>query len=258
MTERIALVTGASSGLGKEFVMQLDQEKDIDAFWVIARREELLKELSEHCTKPVKAIAMDLTESSSLDQLEAMLKEEQPVITWMVAAAGLGKIGRIMDQSRKEDDRMIQLNCQAAVDVTKLSLPYLKKGSHVVEISSIAAFQRMPSFAVYGASKAFLQSYTKALHYELIGTGIHVTCICPYWVKDTEFMKTADPGSQAKYYRHQPLKSTSKSVVKQSIRASKMNLWVWTPGIVTTADRFFAKFVPHCIMTPIMDLWSRL
>ncbi len=258
MTKRIALITGASSGLGREFVLQLDQEKDIEEFWVIARREERLKELSDQCTKPVRALAMDLTEEGSIQKLEAMLKEEQPLITWLAAAAGLGKIGRIRDLSRRDQDRMIQLNCQAAVDVTDISLPYLKKGSHVIEISSIAAFQPMPSFAVYGASKAFLESYTKALHYELIGTGIHVTCICPYWVKDTEFMKTADPEQHAEYYRHQPLKTASRSVVRQSIIAAKMNLWVWTPGIVTTADRFFAKFIPHCIMTPIMDLWSRL
>ena len=151
---------------------------------------------------------------------------------------------------------MIDLNCRAAVGVTDLCLPYLTRGSRVLEICSTAAFQPIPGLGVYAATKAFLQSYTKTLHHELLLQGIHVTAVCPYWVKDTEFIPIAR--GEEKEFRHVPLASRSKSVVKLSLLASAWNLWVATPGIVCTLHRLASKFIPHALMVPLMEVFRRV
>ena len=115
----------------------------------------------------------------------------------------------------------------------------------------------MPGLNIYAATKAFLYSYTKTLHHELLPAGIHVTAVCPYWVKDTEFIPLANQGTPGSF-RHYPLASRSKSVVSLSLQASKRNLWVVTPGIVCTLHRVSAKVIPHCIMVPLLDLLRRL
>jgi len=254
---RIALITGASSGLGREFVRQLAARKDIDAFWVIARRKDRLEALQEMTAHPVRAIPLDLTDPHAAEQLQDMLAEEQPEIRMLINAAGLGRIGDTVDLPLADSCQMVDLNCRAAVAVTAVCFPYLKRGSRVIEIASVAGFQPMPGLNVYAASKAFVQSYTKGLHHELLGSGIHVTCVCPYWIKDTEFIGGARSTSR-KYYRHYPLASVSSSVVRLSLAASAMNLWVCTPGIICTLDRVTAKIIPHALYVPLMEVWKRL
>lgn len=256
---KVAIVTGASSGLGREFVRQLAEDRDIEEFWVIARRKERLEELQSFCSQKVVPLPLDLCDHGSIAVLKEKLQKEQPDVQVLVCAAGLGKIGECRDLPDSRIDTMIDLNVRACVDVTQACLPYVSKGSRIIEISSIAGFQPMPAFSVYSASKAFVQNYSKGLHYEMIGTGVHVTCVCPYWVKDTEFIGVAEKDNDKKIrYKNKPLSSVSSSVVKIALRDSRMNLWVSTPGIVCTIDRVFAKFVPHCLVTPIMDLVSRL
>ncbi len=256
---KIALVTGASSGLGREFARQLDRESglELDELWVIARRENRLAELKLCCAHPVRPLPMDLTRRESIEELKALLERERPEISVLVCAAGLGKIGRTWEISDRDNEAMIELNCKAAVDVTCACLPYLYRGSRVLELCSTAGFQPMPELNVYAATKAFLQSFTKTLHYELRGRGIHVTAVCPYWVKDTEFIPKAkehEPGG----FRHFPLASRARNVVRWALVDSRLNLWVSTPGPVCMLHRLTAKFIPHFIMVPLMDLLRRL
>ena len=254
---KIAIITGASSGLGSEFLKQLADDASIEEFWVIARRKEMLEALQQFTVKKVRPVCLDLTLKESIIYLQDLLKQENPIVSVLVCAAGLGKVGATEEISMEDNDRMIDLNCRAAVDVTTACFPYLRRNSRIIEISSASAFSPMPGINVYAASKAFLQSYTKTLHHEMLPKGIHVTCVCPYWIKNTEFIKAATKASR-KYYRHFPLASVSQSVVRMSLQASKLNLWVCTPGIVCTADRFFAKFIPHFVYVPLMDLISRI
>lgn len=253
----IALVTGASSGLGREFVRQLGVDPAVQEIWAVARRQDRLEQLKQISVRPVRPIPLDLTQKGSIQALKALLEEERPNLSVLVCAAGAGKMGDTMSLSPEENDAMIELNCKAAVAVTSLCLPYLRRGSRVLELCSTAAFQPMPGLNVYAATKAFLQSYTKTLHYESLPKGIHVTAVCPYWVKDTEFIPLAQEGKPGQF-RHFPLASRSASVVRLSLWASRLNLWVVTPGIVCTLHRFGAKFIPHCIMVPLMGLIRRL
>ena len=200
----IALITGASSGLGREFARQVSRDPHVQAVWAVARREDRLRQLASLCACPVRPVPLDLTDPQSLDALRDLLAREKPTVTRLVCAAGVGKMGRIDAVSPADSLGMIDLNCRAAVGVTQLCLPYLTRGSRVLELCSTAAFQPMPGLGVYAATKAFLQSYTKTLHYEPSSPrGIHVTAVCPYWVKDTEFIPLAQDGKPGQF-RHFP------------------------------------------------------
>lgn len=251
----IALITGASSGLGREYVRQLGRDPKVQEIWAIARRRERLEALQELVPCPVRPLSLDLTAADSLDQLRQRLETEKPTIRHLVCAAGFGKIGDIAQMDLSDSLGMIDLNCRAAVGVTELCLPYLTRGSRVVELCSTASFQPLPGLGTYAATKAFLQSYAKTLHHELLPKGIHVTAVCPYWVKDTEFIPLAQGEGQ---YRHYPFASRSRSVVTLSRWASALNLWVATPGIVCTVHRLGAKFIPHCLLVPLLALLRRL
>lgn len=251
----IAIVTGASSGLGAEFVRQLDGKKTLDEIWVIARRRERLEALQNQVSTPLRILDWDLTDPHIAEPFSQLLATETPVIRILVNAAGFGKIGSYRDISLADCDDMINLNCRAAVNMTQLSLPYMTKGGRILELCSTAGFQPFPYLNIYAASKAFLYRYSRALRVELLGTGIHVTAVCPYWVKDTEFIPISRRTANSSYIRGFPLASHRKPVVKLALWASQLNLPVATPGIVCTVHRIVAKFIPHSVM---MGMWAGL
>ena len=185
---KIAIVTGASSGMGKEFVLQLTRYADVDEIWAIARREGALQALKT--TVPVRPVPLDLCDSNSFEAFAALLAEEKPDVKLLVNAAGFGKFGAYHKVSMEDDLRMIDLNCKALVAMTRLVLPYMGKGSHVLQLDSLSAFQPVPYITTYGATKAFVLSYTRAMNRELKGTGIRMMAMNPGWVK-TEFFNHA-------------------------------------------------------------------
>ena len=187
---KIAIVTGASSGMGKEFVFQLGQYVQVDEIWVIARREEALKSLQEHVATPIRPIPLDLCREESFQTLAALLKAETPDIKLLVNAAGFGKFGCFDQIPAEEDYRMIDLNCKALVAMTRVCLPYMQRGSHILQLDSLSAFQPVPYITTYAATKAFVLSYTRAANVELKPTGIRMMAMNPGWVK-TEFFDHA-------------------------------------------------------------------
>lgn len=254
----IAIVTGASSGLGREFVRQLADEGSCSEIWVIARRKERLTALAGECPVPVRILPLDLTEEQQIADFADLLAQEQPLVSVLVNAAGFGKMGDYRQVSREDVDAIIDLNCRAAVDVTLITLPYMRQGSRIIEISSTSAFQPFPGLNVYAASKAFLLRFSRALRWELLGSGIHVTAVCPYWVKDTEFISIAKESGNSKAIRHFPFASRCHSVVHWALRDSRLNLAVSTPGPICFLHRIVAKFVPHCFMMAIWEGLRRL
>ncbi|HIV16754.1 MAG TPA: SDR family NAD(P)-dependent oxidoreductase [Candidatus Alectryocaccobium stercorigallinarum] len=251
---KIAIVTGASSGLGEEFIKNLGNE-DIDEIWAIARRRERLEALANISSVPVRPVPMDLTDKENISRLSEMLSDEKPEIHILINAAGFGKIGLTEDIGRDSLDKMIDLNCRAAVDVTLLCIPYMPKGSRILEICSTAAFQPFQFLNVYAASKAFLYRFSRALYIELRPKKISVTAVCPYWIRDTEFIPTARSGRNNTAIRHFPLSSKKKSVARIALNDSRLRLPVSTPGIMCTLHRIAAKFIPSCLMCLI---WSGL
>ena len=186
----IAVVTGASSGMGREFVRQLSQYITPDEIWVIARREDALLSLRQEVSIPLRVLPLDLCKEESFQQYAAVLEQEKPNIRLLVNAAGFGKFGHFHSVPLEDDLRMIDLNCKALVAMTRLSLPYMKEGSHILQLDSLSAFQPVPYITTYGATKAFVLSYSRAMNAELQGSGIRMMAMNPGWVK-TEFFRHA-------------------------------------------------------------------
>ena len=201
---KIAVVTGASSGMGREFVLQLSQYVEVDEIWVIARRAEALLALQKDVATHVRPVCLDLCSDTSFENYRELLQKEQPDVKLLVNAAGFGKFGDFQQIPLDDDLRMIDLNCKALVAMTRLTLPYMHKGSHILQLDSLSAFQPVPYISTYGATKSFVLSYSRAIGAELKGTGIRVMSMNPGWVK-TEFFNHAlqtNAESKVQYYNH--------------------------------------------------------
>lgn len=195
---KIAIITGASSGLGKEFAFKLD-ELGLDEIWGVALEEELLAKTQSALKTPFRPFAVDLTDGG-VEKIAEALKNERPVILWLVNAAGFGKFGRYDEIPVEASVGMIKLNCEALVKMTELCLPYMQRGSKIAEFSSVAAFQPTPYQSVYAATKAFVHSYARALNAELKTRGISVCAVCPFWTKTAFFDRAEKEKNVVSYY----------------------------------------------------------
>ncbi|MBQ6272606.1 MAG: SDR family NAD(P)-dependent oxidoreductase [Oscillospiraceae bacterium] len=195
---KIAVVTGASAGIGREFVRAVDREGAFEEIWVVARRAERLEELKTECAAPLRPVVLDLAEPESVERYRELLEREEPEIGLLVNAAGCGVFGPFAE---KELDKLLmsaRLNALTLTAMCHLSLPYMKKGDAIVNMGSNSAWQPVPWQAVYGASKSYVLSLSRALWRELRPRGIHVMCVCPGWVK-TEFQATARHDDYIRY-----------------------------------------------------------
>ena len=138
---KIAIVTGASSGLGMAFVRRLDALGGLDEIWGVARRGERLEALAAELRTPMRPLALDLTRLESVETLRVLMREEEPEVAVLVNAAGFGKFGTCAELTLQETCGMIDLNCRAAAALTAAVLPYMWRGSRVLEICSSAAYQ---------------------------------------------------------------------------------------------------------------------
>lgn len=187
----VAIITGASSGMGAEFARQLDNSlHKTDEIWLLARRREPMEELARSLRHKTQIIAMDVTLDSAVKQFAEILAISNPKITVLVNCAGTGKHGSFTQQSDKAVSDMMQLNIVALTRMTKLCLPYMRKGSKIIQLASGAAFVPQAAFAVYAASKAYVYSLSRALNKELAGRGIRVMAVCPGPV-NTPFLSRA-------------------------------------------------------------------
>lgn len=228
---KIAVVTGASSGFGMEFVKQLNHcYRSLDEIWVIARREERLCCLKDKLHLPVRVLEGDLLEDSFFQKFEQLLEAEHPDVRMLVNSAGFGKSGTV-EQILREDKnlqlRMISLNCIALTRMTLICLPYLSKGSRILQIASAAAFCPQAGFSVYAATKSYVLSFSRSLGEELREKGIIVTAVCP-GPADTEFFRISGELTN-------PLKKLNiakpSRVVKKALRDSQKKKDVSVYGI---------------------------
>ena len=239
---KIAVITGASSGMGKEFVRRICDIKELDEVWVIARRAERLEELKNEVKTPVRAISLDLTDSKSFDEYKRMLEEASPEVSVLVNASGYGKFESFKNLSLEEQLGMIDLNDKALVAITYITLPYLKRGSEVYQIGSLSSFQPVPYISVYGATKAFVLSFTRAVNAELKKTGIKMMAVSPGWVK-TEFFDRAVVDDSIITYYYQIF--TPEQVVTRAIKDMKKGRDVSVVGPMIRAQVLLVKLIPH-------------
>ncbi len=239
---RIAIITGASSGMGRDFARLLARE-NLDELWLIARREERLLRLSKKLGLPCRTLPLDLLDRESITILSDCLALESPEVCWLVNAAGHGTIGKVESLTQDEQDHMVTLNCAALTAITRAVLPYMKSGGHIVQFASASAFLPQPAFAVYAATKAYVLSFSRALNAELKPKKISVTAVCPGPV-NTEFLVGAEEHeAMAKYKRF--FVCESRRVVASAYRAAKARREVVVPSLSMQALQLASKVLPH-------------
>ena len=250
---KIAIVTGASSGMGREFVRQLSAYVQVDEIWAIARRREALAALKAETPVPVRPMVLDLLKSESFDELRSLLEGEQPEIVLLVNAAGFGKFGAYHKTTMEDDCRMIDLNCKALLVMTRLCIPYMSPGSHILELDSLSAFQPVPYITTYGATKAFVLSYSRAMNRELKCKGIRVMAMNPGWVK-TEFFRHAFQTNDGEVQYFDRLYEAA-DVVKTGLRdLYKTKKDCSIHGLPVKLQVLAVKLVPHRF---VMDIWLK-
>ena len=249
---KIAVITGASSGMGREFVKRLDANHNFDEIWVIARREDRLKELEADASirARVRPISLDLGEVSGINEYEKLLKSESPTVEVLVNAAGFGKFLPITETPVEEQYGMIDLNIRALTGITQATLPFMNFGSCIYQLGSLSSFQPVPYIGVYGATKAYVLSYSRALNVELKSRGIRVMAVCPGWVK-TEFFDRAVSDNTISYYNRY---YTSEQVVSRALSDMKKGRDVSVCGFPTRAQVLLVKLLPHRL---VMKIWCK-
>jgi short-subunit dehydrogenase len=249
----IAIVTGASSGMGKEFVKQLSGYVKVDEVWVIARREQALKELQALCPYSIRPLAFDLGKEESFVSISALLEKEQPDVKLLVNAAGFGKFGRFEKIPLADELGMIDLNCKALVAMTRIVLPYMHRGSHILQLDSLSAFQPVPFITTYGATKSFVLSYSRAMNAELKGTGIRMMAMNPGWVK-TEFFGRAmeTDNADVQYFNHLYEADAVVATGLKHLYKTKKDVSVY--GFPIRNQVRLVKLLPHKL---VMKIWMR-
>ena len=188
----IAIVTGASSGMGEEFCRRIDG-RGYDCIWMIARNTERMERIAEGLRTPCKVIECDLTDREGLDRLSDIVSSERPDIGLLVCNAGVGYIGDIDVLSVEDQRRMVDLNITALVSMIPPMVGCMGRGSNVIILCSLSAYLPMPHLAVYSSTKAFVRHYCDAIRGELEPKGIHVLEVSPGWV-DTGFIDNCKGG----------------------------------------------------------------
>ena len=189
----VIIITGASSGMGVEFALQLDDifRDNIDEIWLIARRKQALLEVAQYMEHTTRILDMDITNTASMERFKDLLVKEKPTIRMLVNGAGYGVMGKFNQLDMDEQLGMVDLNCKALTQFTYLCIPYMCPNSRIIQMASSAAFMPQPNFAVYAASKAYVYSFSRALNRELLTKQIYVTAVCPGPV-DTPFFDIAE------------------------------------------------------------------
>ena len=248
---KIAIVTGASSGMGREFVLQLSNYVQVDEIWAIARRQEALDSLKAEVSVPVRAISLDLLQNDSFQTFAQLLEAEKPEVRLLVNAAGFGKFGSFEKIPLEDELRMVDLNCKALLAMTRLTLPYMTKGSHILQLDSLSAFQPVPYITTYGATKSFVLSYCRAMSAELQPRGIRMMAMNPGWVK-TEFFSHAfrtNSGEVQYFDRLYEAKDVVATGLKDLYRSKKP---CSVHGFPVRMQVRLVKLLPHSL---VMAIW---
>jgi hypothetical protein len=245
-SDRIALVTGASAGLGVEFARQLSKRGY--RLVLAARRKERLEELAKELGK-ARAVAIDLSKSNAVGKLMADVEANGETVDLLVNNAGFGLIGRFAELDSKRERQMIDLNVGALTDLCRAVAPAMieRRSGAILNVASTAAFQPGPKMAVYFATKAFVLSLSEALHEELKPHGIKVSCLCPGPTR-TEFGEVAGFGGNGLFDR---VAMSADKVVETGLAGLDANRAVVVAGWLNKIGAASTRFAPRPIVRKI-------
>lgn len=258
--KNIAVITGASSGLGAEFALQISQKYSYDEIWIIARRKDKLEETEKKIIvsskeQIVRTIVLDLCGTAGVRAFEKILKEESDklkienqflTVGLLINNAGFGTYGPFEKTSIEREMRMVELNCTTVTGLCGVCLPYLYKNSVIINTASLAGYMPLGNFAVYSASKSFVLNFSIALAAELKEKGIKVSAFCPGSVS-TEFSNVASNGVRKNVKGGIAPKKVVAQCLKHAFMGKTVSMyklkWRFTAFISRFAGRFLtARF----------------
>ncbi|MBQ9647276.1 MAG: SDR family NAD(P)-dependent oxidoreductase [Oscillospiraceae bacterium] len=245
---KTAIITGASAGMGREFALHaLRIFPEIECFWLIARREGRLKELAGDLGgKKVVCMSLDLCDEQSFDVLEEKLRDDKPEIALLINNAGCGYLGNVGETPVDWQTRMTKLNVTALTAVTSLCVPYMARGGHIVNVSSIASFCPNPRMTVYSSTKSYVSAFTRGIREELRAKGVTATAVCP-GPMDTEFIEVGKIKGHSKTFDILPYCDPS-SVAEGTLLSAKEGRAFYTPKAFYKLYKFVAKVTPQALM----------
>lgn len=247
---KIAVITGASSGMGREFVYALDKDEQFDELWVIARREERLLELRDKCRARIRPIVLDLQKRESFAAYKALLAQEKPEIAVLVNAAGFGLFGVFTEMDMDKQLDIVDLNSRALTAMCHMSIPYMTAGSRIYNMGSMSSWQPVPYINVYGASKAYVLNFSRALGVELKARGIKVMAVCPGWIT-TEFFDHAIHDDTVNYFNRY---YSPKQVVDKALKDMKKRK---NASVLGFPERVQVLLVKHMPVNFVMKTWCK-
>jgi uncharacterized protein len=260
--KHIDIITGASSGMGREFAFQVSADSKSDEIWLIARRGDKLAEivqllmqlrskaLSEGKTRPLpKAVTMDISGQNGVNRLASLLAAEQVsdtdtggfAISLLVNNAGFGTYGPFAETSIDRELEMVDLNCTALTGICGHALPFFERGSILINTASLASFLPLGNFAVYGATKAYVLSFTMALAAEIAARGIKVCALCPGSVR-TEFADVASNGARKEVRNGLSAEKVVQHCLKAARNGRHTALMAFKWKIKAAASRFVGRY----------------
>jgi uncharacterized protein len=244
--KKVALVTGASAGLGVEFAQQLSKRGY--SLVLAARRKERLEELAKELGD-ARALAIDLAKGNAAAKLMADLEANGDTVDLLVNNAGFGLIGRFAELDAKRLRQMIDLNVGTLTDLCRAVAPGMieRKSGGIINVASTAAFQPGPKMAVYFATKAFVLSLSEALHEELKPHGVKVSCLCPGPTR-TEFGEIAGFGGNSLFER---VAMNAAEVVETGLKGLEANRAVVVAGWMNKATATSTRFAPRSVVRKI-------
>lgn len=242
----VALVTGASAGLGVEFARRLSKRGH--RLVLAARRKERLEELARELGN-ARAVAIDLSKSNAAAKLMSDIEANGEFVDLLVNNAGFGLIGQFAEVDAKREREMIDLNVGTLTDLCRAVAPAMieRKSGAILNVASTAAFQPGPKMAVYFATKAFVLSLTEALHEELKPHGIKVSCLCPGPTR-TEFGDVAGFGGNGLFDR---VAMNAGEVVRAGLKGLDRNHAVVVTGWINKISSASTRFAPRPLVRKI-------
>jgi uncharacterized protein len=253
------LVTGASAGIGTELARELARRNY--NLVLVARREERLRELAEDLRLSHGIHAdietCDLTDADARRELVARLRAGEREIVGVCNNAGFGTVTSLVKSDLEREQQVVRLNVEAVHHLTGAFLPRMveRGAGGILNVASTAAFQPLPGFATYAASKAFVQSFSEAVHAELGGTGVSVTCLFPGFTH-TEFVDNAGPGVKAStipevFWMEAP------DVARTGIDAMIAGRRTAIPGLKNRAAMLGGRMTPRTVLLPLVRQVTR-
>lgn len=244
----IAVITGASSGLGWEYAKAIYETRaDLDEIWIIARREERLRELQAELGSTVIPVAFDITDPQSVEEYSNLLKDKNATVKLLINNAGFGKLGDFDELSLQENTAMVRLNCEALTAMTAATLPFMNEHSEIINSCSIASFAPNTRMAVYSSTKAYVMSLSRALRVELKKRKINVLAVCP-GPMDTEFLSVANIAKGSSRTFDTLPRVNARTMAVKSLKASRKRKAVYTNRVFYKFYRLLAKLLPHSLV----------